>query len=119
MDSNKLENKNIFEEEEDEMEDEPDDEELEDESEDDDEDSDRDQENKMDEHTSVTKMDDEQFQSKLAELESLIAQNKFQYQYYVDIIKLTRDNGELTKLREYRDKMSQIYPLTESNRILY
>ena len=60
------------------------------------------------------KLNEEEFSAKLDELEKLISENKFQYQHYVDIIQLTRDNGSLDKLREYREKMSGIFPLSES-----
>jgi hypothetical protein len=60
------------------------------------------------------KMDENEFKLKLAELEKLLSENKFQYQVYVDIIKLTRDNGNLDKLREYREKMSDAFPLAET-----
>jgi hypothetical protein len=59
-------------------------------------------------------LNEDEYKKKLDELEALIGANKYQYQYYVDIIKLTRDNGDLNKLREYRQKMSELYPLTES-----
>lgn len=57
---------------------------------------------------------EESFESKLAQLEQIINQNKFQYQIYIDIINLTKEHGEFNKLREYREKMSQVFPLTES-----
>ena len=60
------------------------------------------------------KLNENEFQQKLDELEKSIAENKYQYQFYVDIIKLTRDNGNLDKLREYREKMSELFPLSES-----
>lgn len=56
----------------------------------------------------------ESFETKLALLEEIINQNKFQYQTYIDIINLAKENGEFNKLREYREKMSQVFPLTES-----
>lgn len=56
----------------------------------------------------------ESFDKKLAQLEEIINENKFQYQTYIDIIKLTKERGEFNKLREYREKMSQVFPLTES-----
>jgi hypothetical protein len=60
------------------------------------------------------KLNENEFQQKLDELEKSIFDNKYQYQCYVDIIKLARDNGHLTKLREYREKMSELFPLSES-----
>jgi hypothetical protein len=60
------------------------------------------------------KLDETEFQTKLGELEAQIAENRFQYQCYVDVITLLRDHGELNKLRDYRQKMSEVYPLTEN-----
>jgi len=54
------------------------------------------------------------YKLKLNQLEALIAENRLQYQPYVDIIQLSRDNADLNKLREYREKMSEVYPLTET-----
>lgn len=79
-----------------------------DDDDDDEEDEDEEAENKQD------LLNEQDFKHKLAELESMISENKFQYQPYVDIIKLTRDNGDFNKLREYRLKMSELFPLTES-----
>lgn len=62
------------------------------------------------------KLNENEFQQKLDELEKSIVENKYQYQFYVDIIKLTRDNGNLNKLREYREKMSEVFPLSEGKK---
>lgn len=35
------------------------------------------------------------------------------YDPYVELMKLLREDGELEKLREAREKMSEIFPLTE------
>jgi hypothetical protein len=55
------------------------------------------------------------FEEKLNLLKKSIEDNKFVYQNYVDIIELTRSNGDLNNLRTYREKMSELFPLTESN----
>ncbi|CAF0720727.1 unnamed protein product [Brachionus calyciflorus] len=78
-------------------------------------------ESSQDTDTENTEMDtdiqkEQNYESKLAELEQIINQNKFQYQTYIDIINLTKEHGEFNKLREYREKMSQVFPLTESKK---
>lgn len=89
-----------------------DDDELEDSEENDSSDeSSQDDENEM----QTDNQSEQNYQTKLAELEQIIGQNKFQYQTYIDIINLAKENAEFNKLREYREKMSQVFPLTESN----
>ncbi len=61
----------------------------------------------------MTEENELQYQTKMSELENLIAQNKLDYQSYVDIIQLSRKNADFNKLREYREKMSDAFPLTE------
>lgn len=62
----------------------------------------------------LIKLPDQEYQTKLAELEAQIEQNKYQYQCYVDLIKLTRNQSDVVKLALYRQQMSQLYPLTET-----
>ena len=59
-------------------------------------------------------LDDDVYDSKMRELESNLVQNQYNYQTYIDILKLAKENADLTKLREYREKMSELFPLTES-----
>ena len=61
--------------------------------------------------------DDEgdEFEEKFNVLKASIEENKFAYQNYVDIIDLTKKHGDLNNLRGYREKMSELFPLTESN----
>jgi hypothetical protein len=111
----------MFDEEDDDEEDSGDDEDSIDDDDDEDEssgDSDgsenKDQSMSEDKADTVPKMNDSEFHTRLTELENQIAENRFQYQSYVDIITLLRNNGELNKLREYRQKMSEAFPLTET-----
>lgn len=39
--------------------------------------------------------------------------NAFDYNCHVDLIKLLRQEGELSRLRRARQKMSELFPLTE------
>lgn len=39
--------------------------------------------------------------------------NAFDYNCHLDLIKLLRQEGELVKLRRARQKMSELFPLTE------
>ena len=65
------------------------------------------------------KLDEDVYKTKLAELETQIVENKFQYQSHVDIIKLARDNADLETLRRCRQRMSEIFPLSESMHVLF
>ena len=94
--------------------DEDDDDSENDESIDDDEEDDESSSDSENEVNNANKLDDAEYGKRFSELESLINQNQYQYQYYVDIIKLTRDNEKFDKLKSYREKMSEIFPLTES-----
>ena len=58
--------------------------------------------------------EEKEFDNKFSVLKNSIEENKFSYQNYVDIIELTRNHGDLTNLRIYREKMSELFPLTES-----
>lgn len=58
-------------------------------------------------------LDSKEYQTQFQLLENSILENPFQYQFYIDIIKLTKDNIDFDKLREFRQKMSQVFPLTE------
>ena len=41
--------------------------------------------------------------------------NAFDYNCHLDLIKLLRQEGELSRLRRARQKMSELFPLTEGN----
>ena len=42
-----------------------------------------------------------------------VSSNPYHYQSHVELIKLIRDYGDLDKLRDARENMSKIFPLTE------
>jgi hypothetical protein len=55
-----------------------------------------------------------EYQENLTRLKLAIDENKFFYQNYTDIIKLSKDHGDYDTLKMYREKMSEQFPLTES-----
>lgn len=61
----------------------------------------------------ANKLSDEEYEKQLKVLEESIQANKFQYQSYVDIIKLAKENNDFSKLKEYREQMSDCFPLAE------
>ena len=102
-------------------EDDDDDDEDDEDDDDDDDDDDEDDKDESDEAENSNKSDEkmdtiseEEFNTKFNALKSAIDENPLHYDGYVEIIKLLRNNGELNLLREYRTKMRNIYPLTES-----
>ncbi|XP_072456311.1 squamous cell carcinoma antigen recognized by T-cells 3 [Notamacropus eugenii] len=52
-------------------------------------------------------------EAEIQRLEEQLSINAFDYNCHVDLIKLLRQEGELTKLRRARQKMSELFPLTE------
>jgi hypothetical protein len=99
---------------EDEEENDDDDDETSTDDEDDDDEDDEDDDDDEVEMTDENKLPLKEYESKLAEFEQILQSNKYQYQTYVDIIKLAKDNSDMIKLREYREKMSDLFPLAES-----
>ncbi len=61
-------------------------------------------------------IDDEEYDRKFSQLKTAIDQNPFGYDSYVEIINLLRKQGEFNLLREYRNKMKELFPLTESKK---
>ncbi len=59
-------------------------------------------------------LDPGEYEAQFKTLEQAIYESPCNYQLYVDIIKLAKDNMDFTKLREFRQKMSDMFPLTES-----
>ena len=59
-------------------------------------------------------LSESEYKEKFEALEKSIAENPFGYENYVSIIKLLRDHGEFKPLRDYRTKMSETFPLSES-----
>lgn len=59
-------------------------------------------------------LDEKEYENKLKVLEQTITENPFSYQSYIDIIKLAKENVDFSKLKEYRQNMSNLFPLTEN-----
>ncbi|XP_069475565.1 squamous cell carcinoma antigen recognized by T-cells 3 [Ambystoma mexicanum] len=57
--------------------------------------------------------DDKENEAEIQRLEEQLSINAFDYNCHVDLIKLLRQEGELVKLRRARQKMSELFPLTE------
>ena len=62
----------------------------------------------------VQMLDPGEYETQFKTLEQAIYESPCNYQLYVDIIKLAKDNMDFTRLREFRQKMSEMFPLTES-----
>ncbi|NXM41209.1 SART3 protein, partial [Gymnorhina tibicen] len=52
-------------------------------------------------------------EAEIQRLEGQLSINAFDYNCHLDLIKLLRQEGELVKLRRARQKMSELFPLTE------
>ncbi|XP_038618617.1 squamous cell carcinoma antigen recognized by T-cells 3 [Tachyglossus aculeatus] len=52
-------------------------------------------------------------EAEIQRLEEQLSINAFDYNCHVDLIKLLRQEGELVQLRRARQKMSELFPLTE------
>ncbi|XP_056139542.1 squamous cell carcinoma antigen recognized by T-cells 3 [Lampris incognitus] len=57
--------------------------------------------------------DDKENEAEIQRLEEQLSINAFDYNCHVDLIKLLRQEGELLRLRKARQKMSELFPLTE------
>ncbi|XP_061162766.1 squamous cell carcinoma antigen recognized by T-cells 3-like [Saccostrea echinata] len=57
--------------------------------------------------------DEEANKKRLEELQTQIEENPYLYDGHTEMIKLLRNTGELEKLRDAREKMSQYFPLTQ------
>ncbi|XP_078010507.1 spliceosome associated factor 3, U4/U6 recycling protein isoform X2 [Phascolarctos cinereus] len=57
--------------------------------------------------------EDKENEAEIQRLEEQLSINAFDYNCHVDLIKLLRQEGELIKLRRARQKMSELFPLTE------
>lgn len=74
-------------------------------------------EDEKDEESSSDSEDDEdleeqQFSEKLRQLQDNLASNPYAYDAHVELVSLLRSQGELDLLRNARQKMSEIFPLT-------
>uniref|UniRef100_A0A674BN90 Spliceosome associated factor 3, U4/U6 recycling protein n=1 Tax=Salmo trutta TaxID=8032 RepID=A0A674BN90_SALTR len=61
--------------------------------------------------------DDKENEAEIQRLEEQLSINAFDYNCHVDLIKLLRQEGELPPLRKARQKMSELFPLTEGPEI--
>ncbi|CAB1414272.1 unnamed protein product [Pleuronectes platessa] len=57
--------------------------------------------------------DEKENEAEIQRLEEQLSINAFDYNCHVDLIKLLRQEGELIRLRKARQKMSELFPLTE------
>ncbi|CDQ66359.1 unnamed protein product [Oncorhynchus mykiss] len=57
--------------------------------------------------------DDKENEAEIQRLEEQLSINAFDYNCHLDLIKLLRQEGELPPLRKARQKMSELFPLTE------
>ncbi|XP_038646289.1 squamous cell carcinoma antigen recognized by T-cells 3 [Scyliorhinus canicula] len=57
--------------------------------------------------------DDQENEAEIQRLEEQLSISVYDYNCHVDLIKLLRQEGELEKLRSARQKMSELFPLTE------
>uniref|UniRef100_A0A7N6ATK8 RRM domain-containing protein n=1 Tax=Anabas testudineus TaxID=64144 RepID=A0A7N6ATK8_ANATE len=57
--------------------------------------------------------DEKENEAEIQRLEEQLSINAFDYNCHVDLIKLLKQEGELIRLRKARQKMSELFPLTE------
>ncbi|KAJ8415260.1 hypothetical protein AAFF_G00422400 [Aldrovandia affinis] len=57
--------------------------------------------------------DEKENEAEIQRLEEQLSINAFDYNCHVDLIKLLRQEGELLRLRRARQKMGELFPLTE------
>ncbi|XP_061624356.1 squamous cell carcinoma antigen recognized by T-cells 3 [Phyllopteryx taeniolatus] len=60
-----------------------------------------------------TSEDEKENEAEIQRLEEQLSINAFDYNCHVDLIKLLKHEGELLHLRKARQKMSELFPLTE------
>uniref|UniRef100_A0A8C6UYY8 Spliceosome associated factor 3, U4/U6 recycling protein n=1 Tax=Neogobius melanostomus TaxID=47308 RepID=A0A8C6UYY8_9GOBI len=60
-----------------------------------------------------TSEDEKENEAEIQRLEEQLSINAFDYNCHVDLIKLLKQEGELLRLRKARQKMSELFPLTE------
>ncbi|KAM4808535.1 squamous cell carcinoma antigen recognized by T-cells 3 isoform 1-T1 [Rhinophrynus dorsalis] len=66
-----------------------------------------------DQSSSSEEEDEKENEAEIQRLEEQLSINAFDYNCHVDLIKLLRQEGELERLRRARQKMSELFPLTE------
>ncbi|XP_046872792.1 squamous cell carcinoma antigen recognized by T-cells 3 isoform X1 [Hypomesus transpacificus] len=70
-------------------------------------------ENLDEEEEDESSEDEKENEAEIQRLEEQLSINAFDYNCHVDLIKLLRQEGELVRLRKARQKMSELFPLTE------
>ncbi|XP_054629895.1 squamous cell carcinoma antigen recognized by T-cells 3 isoform X2 [Dunckerocampus dactyliophorus] len=65
------------------------------------------------ENSDDTSEDEKENEAEIQRLEEQLSINAFDYNCHVDLIKLLKQEGELVRLRKARQKMSELFPLTE------
>ncbi|XP_035514412.1 squamous cell carcinoma antigen recognized by T-cells 3 [Morone saxatilis] len=70
-------------------------------------------ENSDDEEDDDSSEDEKENEAEIQRLEEQLSINAFDYNCHVDLIKLLKQEGELLRLRKARQKMSELFPLTE------
>ncbi|XP_053181607.1 squamous cell carcinoma antigen recognized by T-cells 3 isoform X1 [Scomber japonicus] len=70
-------------------------------------------ENSDDEEEDDSSEDEKENEAEIQRLEEQLSINAFDYNCHVDLIKLLKQEGELIRLRKARQKMSELFPLTE------
>ncbi|KAK5871462.1 hypothetical protein PBY51_004344 [Eleginops maclovinus] len=66
-----------------------------------------------DEEEDDSSEDEKENEAEIQRLEEQLSINAFDYNCHVDLIKLLKQEGELLRLRKARQKMSELFPLTE------
>uniref|UniRef100_A0A3Q2YTI2 Spliceosome associated factor 3, U4/U6 recycling protein n=1 Tax=Hippocampus comes TaxID=109280 RepID=A0A3Q2YTI2_HIPCM len=66
-----------------------------------------------DDEEDETSEDEKENEAEIQRLEEQLSINAFDYNCHVDLIKLLKHEGELIRLRKARQKMSELFPLTE------
>ncbi|XP_031164728.1 squamous cell carcinoma antigen recognized by T-cells 3 isoform X1 [Sander lucioperca] len=70
-------------------------------------------EDNSDEEEDDSSEDEKENEAEIQRLEEQLSINAFDYNCHVDLIKLLKQEGELSRLRKARQKMSELFPLTE------
>ncbi|XP_053136369.1 squamous cell carcinoma antigen recognized by T-cells 3 [Hemicordylus capensis] len=72
-----------------------------------------DEEEESEESSGDGEDEEKENEAEIQRLEEQLSINAFDYNCHLDLIKLLRQEGELVKLRRARQKMSELFPLTE------
>ncbi|KAF0033849.1 hypothetical protein F2P81_013915 [Scophthalmus maximus] len=71
------------------------------------------EEDNSDDEEEDSSEDEKENEAEIQRLEEQLSINAFDYNCHVDLIKLLKQEGELVRLRKARQKMSELFPLTE------